>query len=72
MSDIRITDQVADQIARSHEQAAASLEDAGRSLPPASTDGGEAAAILTRIIGKIVGDCADLATANRATANVMR
>jgi hypothetical protein len=35
-------------------------------------DGGSAAALLTQIIGKVVGDCGDLATANQGAAAIMR
>lgn len=70
--ELRITDAAARQIAKAHDNAALAVRHTAGSLPPVGVDGGPAAAILTQIIGKVVGDCGDLATANQGAAAIMR
>lgn len=70
--ELRITDAAAEQIATAHDDAALAVERTAGSLPPLGADGGPAASLLTQIIGKVVGDCADLATVNRGAAAIMR
>lgn len=67
-----ITNGAAQQIATAHDHAAEDITNTSGGLPAVGVDGGEAAAILTQIIGKVVGDCADLAAAHQGAAAIMR
>ncbi|MDN4173307.1 hypothetical protein QWY28_10165 [Nocardioides sp. SOB77] len=71
MSDIEISDADARAIAQLHDSAAEGIEGTAGSVP-GSVDGGLAAAVLGRILGKLVTDADDLAIAHRGTAGVMR
>ncbi|MBC9732562.1 hypothetical protein [Nocardioides marmotae] len=71
MTNIQITDADARAIAALHESGAEGIEGTAESVPD-KVDGGEAAAVLGKILAKLVTDADDLAIANRATAGVMR
>ncbi len=71
MTDIRIDPADARKIAQHHTEAGDGIEGTAKSLPPAGVDGGVASGLLGSIIGKVTGDCDDLAVANDAAAAVL-